>query len=95
MPVETSSVLVFVAVLVAVVGGTLLGGLGLMAAIVILAFAVLALSGEVQSKLSPPLKEPPHPMRFACPSCGGDAYAGQAHCSACGAALPTAVPTQA
>lgn len=89
MAFETTTALVVAAMLVAVVGGLFLGGFGLMLSIVILGIAVLAASGDVQAMLSPRPPIVPHPTRFACPSCGGDAYMGEAVCSACGAKLAT------
>ncbi len=95
MSYQSTGAFVLVAILVAVVGGFLFGGLGLMAAIVIMGIAVLSASGDLEARLSPHPAEPPHPTRYACPGCGADAYFGQPFCQQCGAALPAAGKFQA
>lgn len=95
MSYETTFTFVFVAILVAVVGGFFLGGLGLMIAIVLLGIGVLSAAADAAAGHSPHAAEPPHPTRYACPGCGADAYFGQPFCPECGAALPAAGKFQA
>ncbi len=63
------------------------GILPLILAFFLLGMAIIIVAGEVEALRNPPAKEPPHPMRFACPGCGGDVYVGQAVCHACGRSL--------
>lgn len=79
-----------VAGIVAAIGILLLGTLALVLALVLFGIAIITLAGEVEGLRQPTSKEPPHPMRYACPGCGGDVYAGQPFCPDCGRALPAA-----
>jgi hypothetical protein len=72
----------------AAIGVLLLGELALILSSVLFGMAILALAGEVEALRNPPLKEAPHPLRYACPGCGGDVYGGQSTCPECGHALP-------
>ncbi len=87
MATDVTPILVGVAILVAVLGVFFLGGFAFMISIVLLGLAVLAASGEMQARLNP-RPNVPHPLRYACPNCGSDAYAGEAACATCGAKLP-------
>lgn len=85
-----ASELVFVGILIAVVGIFFIGGFALLVAIIFIGIAVTVVEGELANRFAPRSTEPPHPLRYACPSCGGDAYVGQGFCPECGAALPAA-----
>jgi hypothetical protein len=74
--------------IVAALGTLILGILALLLAFVLFGMAIIILAGEVEGLRNPPSKEPPHPLRYACPRCGGDVYVGQTTCPACGHALP-------
>ncbi len=63
------------------------GILALILAFFLLGMAIMILAGEVEGLRNPPAKEPAHPVRYACPGCGGDVYVGQAVCHACGRSL--------
>ncbi len=75
-------------IVVGVFGIFFFGILALIIAFVLIGIAVVALAAEVEGLLNPVPKEPPHPMRYACPGCGGDVYMGQATCPECGHVLP-------
>jgi hypothetical protein len=74
--------------IVAAIGILILGIFALILAFVLFGLAIIILAGEVEGLRNPLPKEPPHPLRYACPECGGDVYAGQPTCPECGHALP-------
>lgn len=90
MPRRLASELVFVGILIAVVGIFFIGNFALLLAVVLIGFAVTVVEGDLESRFAPPTTEPPRPLRYACPGCGGDVYVGQGFCPDCGAALPAA-----
>lgn len=92
MALGTASQLSIVAIFVGVIGVFFLGLIALLIAIVLVAASVATLEGQLEGRVNPQPKESPHPMRFACPSCGGDAYTGQKFCADCGAKLPASSP---
>ncbi len=63
------------------------GVLALIIAFILFAMAIFVLAGEVEALRNPVPKEKPHPLRYACPGCGGDVYMGQAVCPSCGRSL--------
>ena len=77
-------------ILAVLIGVYFFGELALTLAIVFLGVAVIA--HTMQTSTAPQVTEPPHPLRYACPGCGGDVYMGQAVCHACGHSLIGAQP---
>ncbi len=80
-------VLAFAAIFVAIFGWIFVGGLALYAAVVLVAFAVMALAAETTRPVASPPVDTSRGFRYACPGCGGDVYSGQAVCHACGRSL--------
>ncbi len=72
------------------VGVFLFGILALIIAFVLFGMAIMIIAGEVEGLRNPLPQEPLHPLRYACPGCGGDVYRGQATCPVCGQSLPGA-----
>ncbi len=87
---DTAYFLAVVSIVLALVSIFILPGLLLLIAFILLALAVMMIASEVEVKRVAPVPEPPRGMRYACPGCGADVYAGQAVCPECGAALPAA-----
>jgi len=78
----------FAAILVAVIGVFFFGEPAIVVAIVLLGIGVIALATEMDVLTTPLVPQPPPPLRYACPGCGGDVYAGQLTCPECGHTLP-------
>ncbi len=88
---ETVAVIAFafVGISLAVVGALLFGVCGLVAGIVLMV-AIIGAAVEVPQSTPFGATQPPLSVRYACPGCGGDVYAGQGTCPSCGQVLPAA-----